>query len=81
MISVNAAPALGLAILPAFEVAPIVASAIHADSGKLYGFMENMLLLRVIYDYFIELSNHSILIRRNNIHYNNFYHYYINYHY
>ena len=47
MISVNAAPALGLAILPAFEVAPIVASAIHADSGKLYGFMENMLLLNL----------------------------------
>lgn len=33
VVSVNPAPAL--AILPAFELAPIIASGIHADSGKL----------------------------------------------
>ena len=85
MISVNPAPALELAILPALELAPIIASAIHADSGKLYGCMEKYVIsylsIGVIYDCFIKLSNHSILIRRNNIHLNNFYYYYINYHY
>ena len=45
LISVNPAPGLELAILPAFELAPIIASAIHADSGKLCGFPMNTVSL------------------------------------
>ena len=80
MISVNQAPALELAILPAFELAPIIASAVQADSGKLCDFPINTASL-FYYDYLIPNSNHSILIGRNNIHYNNFYHHYISYNY
>ena len=50
MISVNQAPALELAILPSFELAPIIASAIHADSGKL----RRIVIKTVSYSFLLE---------------------------